>query len=226
MKKYIFLLLASCNILFQACDKDDNNEPPAEKFTPVGLIDKITITEIANSSPYISEVAFVSRVHVPAGAATAKPDNTTSDQRYMLRIPFNEKEMILLLPANPPQTVLCNITGDIPKGLEISDPEANTVSFVEIGCCSAGSDHIMGQLIYRKHTERIYYYVQYIYSDRFVKVTGSAKDWWGHPATYDLILEKGWNMVVEKKEYSGDQQILTVSNLLPEGMEWNYEMWL
>jgi hypothetical protein len=43
---------------------------------------------------------------------------------------------------------------------------------------------------------------------------------------YDLSLQKGWNMIIEKVDWIGDEQNKSVTNLMPEGMRWAQSMWI
>lgn len=221
MKKYLSAILVLFALAFQACENGDH-EP-----TKAGLVNKVTITGIGNDYglQHISEVALVARIHVPAGGGLPESPGWGQSQ-FMLRLPFDKNRMTLHLPENPPQALFCNITKDIPAGFTISDPTANTIAFVEIGGCSAGADRIQGHITYCKDVDNVYYTVDYIYCDRPVKITGSAKDWWARPTTYDLKLEKGWNMAVERTDWTGTQHIVTITNLLPQGMKWSYDIWI
>ncbi|MBD8387108.1 hypothetical protein [Dysgonomonas sp. BGC7] len=212
--------------LFFSCS-DDNNDESNEKFETVGFIQEINIKDIQGIHlPIDEEVVFVARVLVPVGISSSGTV-TNPDSRYMLRFPFNKDRMSFTLPQNPDQSLLRKIENDMPDGLTISNHEAKTISFVDIACCTSGSNNILGCLKYSKQIDGetlIRYELRYIYCDSSVKITGGSNDWWGHSATYDLKLEKGWNMVVEKREYKGTEQPLTVTNWLPNGMQWNYDM--
>lgn len=145
--------------------------------------------------------------------------------RIMLRASFSDGGTRLLLPGNPPQALMNSIADDIPEGFEISDLDANTVSFTEIACDMDG-DRVSAHLYLGRTVGETTYRLQYVYCDRPVTVTGSGADWWGHPTTYDLKLEKGWNMTVERSDWSADSKIQTVTNRMPDGMEWRYGMWI
>lgn len=212
------------SILFFSCS-DDNSDKPNEQFEEVGLIEEITMKDMQGTQLSIinSEVAFIARILDPSPNTL----NSETQRNYILRFPFNKDRMSFTLPQNPDQSLLRKIENDMPDGLIISNHEAKTISFVDIACCTSGSNNILGCLKYSKQIDGetlIRYELRYIYCDSSVKITGTANDWWGHPATYDLKLEKGWNMVVEKREYKGTEQPLTVTNLLPNGMQWNYDM--
>lgn len=228
MKKYLLTILPILAIVLSSCD--NNDEESTEKFNTVGLTNKITIQniqDIQGLSSSVSEIAFVARVSLPA---TVQAKNDNLDSRYMLRIPFNKESMTIELPENPPQSLLRDIEDDIPAGFEISNRKAKTISFVDIGCCSENSDKISGRLIYRKTKDidkehHATYELHFIYCDSSVKITGSGYDWWGYAAAYNLQLEKGWNMVIEKREYYLSMfELFTVSNWMPNEMQWHYDL--
>lgn len=215
MKKYFITLLILSAFALQACDKEDN-EPAVQT---VGLISEITIPPVEIRNLDISEVVFMARVNVPSILS----DYEASPERYMLRVPYNKDGFSFRLPENPPQVLFRNIKKDLPVGLDISDESANTISFVEIGCFTADSDRMWGKLIYHQQIKDKFYTLHYMYCDRPVKITGSGTDWWEKTAMYDLNLKKGWNMVVEKSENTdGGRSLITVNNLLPDGMDWIY----
>lgn len=219
MKKLLLLItLAVSAIAFQSCD-DDKNENNNEG-QEVGLISEIKITDVKEVNKNISKVVFVGRT-----TDFSKDQSERVDYNYfMLTFPYNEKGMTIQLPQNPPQSLLRNIQKDIPEGFNISDTSAKTIAFVAIGCCTENSDNILGGIVYYKTSDEASYRVEYIYCDRPVKITGTAKDWWGNKLTYNLQLEKGWNMTVQKTEWEYDK-IRTITNFLPTGMSWHYEGW-
>lgn len=224
MKKYLILVSSAIALSLQACVKYE--KPAGMTFRTVGLTDRIEITDVAGTHPAISEVAFVARYHMPPGV---RPHATTGpageDTRILLRMPFGENGTRLLLPENPPQALLNSIGEDFPAGFEISDRSANTVSFTEIACNMA-DNRVSATLSMGRTINGTAYKLEFIYCDRPVTITGSGQDWWDCPTTYDLKLEKGWNMVVEKSEWSVNSDTKTVTNQMPDGMEWQYGRWL
>ncbi|MCD8177362.1 MAG: hypothetical protein LUE98_08030 [Tannerellaceae bacterium] len=225
--KRIIVTLTLLSFLFQSCDKKNND--PEETFTTVGIIKEMNIKNIINEINIdIDNVVLAARVHVPAEGATTP--NTTNedgiDLRYMFRIPFDNNGMTIQFPENPPEVLLVNIEKDFPEGFTISNLTARTISFVEIGFCYAGSDRIAGKLDFRKDTDDIHYEVVYLYSDRLVSITGTAPDWWGQTTTYNINLEKGWNMIIQKTEYIDTKQYKTYPHQQPYGMAWYYNMWI
>lgn len=224
MKKQLILVLFAVILSFLACVK---YEKPAElTYQTVGLTEAIEISEIADDHPVISEVAFVARYHMPPGVrSSTAAELTGEDARIMQHASFSGSGTRLLLPENPPQSLMSNIADDIPQGFEISDPAANTVSFTEIACDMADG-RVSAHLYLGRTVGATTYRLQYVYCDRPVTVTGSGVDWWEQSTTYDLKLEKGWNRIVEKSDWSADSKIQTVTNLMPSGMEWRYSRWL
>ncbi|WP_419510456.1 hypothetical protein [Alistipes sp.] len=224
MKKHLILVSTAVALALQACVK---YEKPAEPtFQTVGLTDAIEIAGIAGDHPAISQVAFVARYHMPPGVKGSTAAELAQEHaRVMLRASFSDGGTRLLLPENPPQALMSSIAGDIPEGFEISDPAANTVSFTEIACDMDG-DRVSAHLYLGRTVGATTYRLQYVYCDRPVTVTGSGVDWWEQSTTYDLKLEKGWNRIVERSDWSADSKIQTVTNRMPDGMEWRYDMWL
>lgn len=221
MKQYLTVILSL--LVFVACDKSlDQLEI---EYETVGLTDKIEISEVEADYSEITEVAFVARFHGFGGPGSTL-DVDGKDTRVMLKVPFNSGNTMLILPENPPQELLCDITSDFPNGFEISDPGAKTIAFVEIACDISDDDKFSRFLYMTLNTGDIQYKLEYVYCDRAVNIVGTGKDWWNHPAVYDLSLEKGWNMVVEKREYVGDVQKCFVSNQMPVGMKWKQNMWI
>lgn len=222
-KKSVFLAAAIFLLTLSACEKKDDNTPEPD-FRTVGVTTEIAISDITGSYPPISEVAFVARFHMPSRVPPVS--GMDADSRVMLSGPFNSKITRFLLPVNPPQELLRSIADDIPKGFTISDPEAQTISFVEIACNMGSSGKVTSALSLRGTYADTSYTLQYIYCDRSTTVSGTGADWWGHSTTYDLHLEKGWNQVVEKSVWAGDQRFQTVTHQMPSGMRWMYVIWL
>lgn len=221
MKRYLlFVTAVVCVSIFHACGKDD--EPNKVVYRTVGLAQEIHISDITGSHPDISDVAFVARVHMPPGVHAAP----TGDVRVMLHLPFDRKETRLILPENPPQALLNNITKDIPEGFAISDTDANTISFVEIACNLDDTNTFSAFLYLGRTVGDTRYKVTYVYCDRPVTITGSGENWWGLPLVYDLSMQKGWNIVVEKTAYDAESQTTTVSNQMPNAIKWHYDRWI
>mgnify|MGYP001041613482 CR=1 FL=1 len=222
MKKYFTVILVLC--MFAACEK--SSLQPDLQFETVGLINEINISDVdLDFYPEIKEIALVARFHAfGSNGSTVDPDG--KDTRVMLKVPFNAKKTTLTLPENPPHEILRDIQSDFPEGFEISDPEAKTVAFVEIACNISEKNSFSNFLYMTMSSESVYYKLEYIYCDRDVSVTGTGKDWWGHHTVYDLTLRKGWNMVVERREYVGQEQNCTVTNQMPSGMKWKQDMWI
>ena len=225
MKKYLTFLLAL--FVFAACDESSDlpEDQPELQFETVGLIDEINISDVKSDYSKITEVALVARFH-GFGNSSSTLNIDGKDTRVMLKVPFNTKNTTLILPKNPPQELLGNIISDFPEGFEISSPDAKTVAFVEIACNISEQNRFSDILYMTLDSENIHYELTYIYCDRSVTVTGTGKDWWKNHTVYDLSLQKGWNMVIEKREYIGDKQSCYVTNLLPSGMKWKQESWI
>ena len=221
MMKYLTALLAM--FVFAACDKSSDlpEDQPELQFETVGLIDEINISNVEPDYSKITEVALVARFH-----GFGNSSSTGKDTRVMLKVPFNTKNTTLILPKNPPQELLGNIISDFPEGFEISNPDAKTVAFVEIACNISEQNRFSEFLYMTLDSENIHYELTYIYCDRSVTVTGTGKDWWENHTIYDLSLQKGWNMVIEKREYIGDKQSCSVTNLLPSSMKWEQDRWI
>lgn len=223
MKKYLFL--ASILLLLAACDNDADEI--TYTYETVGLTDEIEISNVEAVFSTISEVALVARYHGFGGTYTGTTVNADGgDTRVMLKVPFDSKTTRLILPENPPQELLGRVTTDFPAGFQISDPEASTIAFVEIACNLSAANRFSDFLQLYMDTGKQRYEVQYIYCDRPVTITGLGLDWWKKTTTYDLALQKGWNMIVEKTTYNGDSQTKTVTHLMPEGMKWIQDMWV
>lgn len=222
MKKYLLFAAAAVLVsLLPACEKNKDTDLV---YRTAGVVSEIHISGITGNHPEITDVELVARFHVPAGAATGGSTigPNGEDTRIMLRVPFNPKDTRLVLPENPPQQLLNNIAGDIPKGFRISDPDAKTISFVEIACNMGNTDRVTETLCLHRSVGDAEHDVTFIYCDRTVTITGSGEDWWGHPLTYDLSLQKGWNVVIEKSV----NRVGTISNQLPNGLKWSCVRWL
>lgn len=211
--------------LFHACTKDDRTTEPT--YHTVGLTQEIRISDIAGDHPEISDVALVARFHIPPGVRP-QPAATFEDKdsRILVRMPFDKHETRLVLPEHPPQGLLSNITNDIPEGFAISDTDANTLSFVEIACNMGESGQVSQTLYLGRSDDRTIHTVTYIYCDRPATVTGTGKDWWDAPLTYDLKLEKGWNVVVEKSVNGDLYSNKYISHQMPDQAGWRYGIWI
>ena len=217
MKKYLAII--SALFMLAACDK--SSDQPEPEFKTVGLIDEIKISDIEAVSSVITEVAFVARFHgFNNQGSTLNADG--KDTRVMLKVPFDAKCTTLVLPENPPQELLSNIALGFPEGFEISNPEAKTIAFVEIACNISAQNRFSDFLYMVSDSENVCYEQTYIYCDRSATITGTGEDWWGNRTVYNLNLQKGWNQVIEKKE----QQINSVTNLMPSGMKWKQGRWI
>ena len=217
MKKYLAII--SALFMLAACDK--SSDQPEPEFKTVGLIDEIKISDIEAVSSAITEVAFVARFHGFNNQGFTF-DADGKDTRVMLKVPFDAKCTTLVLPENPPQELLSNIALDFPEGFEISNPEAKTIAFVEIACNISAQNRFSDFLYMVSDSENVCYEQTYIYCDRSATITGTGEDWWGNRTVYNLNLQKGWNLVIEKKE----QQDNSVTNLMPSGMKWKQSMWI
>ncbi|WP_277135486.1 MULTISPECIES: hypothetical protein [Bacteroides] len=217
MKKYLAII--SALFMLAACDK--SSDQPEPEFKTVGLIDEIKISDIEAVSSAITEVAFVARFHGFNNQGFTF-DADGKDTRVMLKVPFDAKCTTLVLPENPPQELLSNIALDFPEGFEISNPEAKTIAFVEIACNISAQNRFSDFLYMVSDSENVCYEQTYIYCDRSATITGTGEDWWGNRTVYNLNLQKGWNLVIEKKE----QQNNSVTNLMPSGMKWKQSMWI
>lgn len=226
MNKYLVVGLFLLAVSFQACDKNEESPEIVKEFETVGLTTEIEISDVDNNYyDAISEVAFVARFH-GFGKIDSTIDPLGNDTRIMLKVPFNENGTKLVLPENPPRELLSDIRSDIPEGFVISDPDAKSISFVEIATDMPNSTHVYGVLYMGYETGNIRYELNYIYCDRSVTITGIGKDWWSHPMTYDLNLKKGWNRVVEKTVYEKGMQIRSTTHLMPVGMKWKRTIWI
>ena len=217
MKKYLAIISA----LFMLASCDKSSDQPEPEFKTVGLIDEIKISDIEAVSSAITEVAFVARFHGFNNQGFTF-DADGKDTRVMLKVPFDAKCTTLVLPENPPQELLSNIALDFPEGFEISNPEAKTIAFVEIACNISAQNRFSDFLYMVSDSENVCYEQTYIYCDRSATITGTGEDWWGNRTVYNLNLQKGWNLVIEKKE----QQNNSVTNLMPSGMKWKQSMWI
>ena len=217
MKKYLAII--SALFMLAACDK--SSDQPEPEFKTVGLIDEIKISDIEAVSSAITEVTFVARFHGFNNQGFTF-DADGKDTRVMLKVPFDAKCTTLVLPENPPQELLSNIALDFPEGFEISNPEAKTIAFVEIACNISAQNRFSDFLYMVSDSENVCYEQTYIYCDRSATITGTGEDWWGNRTVYNLNLQKGWNLVIEKKE----QQNNSVTNLMPSGMKWKQSMWI
>lgn len=226
MRKYLIAGLSLLAVLFQACDKNDDSTEIVLEYETVGLTTEIEISDVDNEHyEAISEVAFVARFH-GFGNDVSTLDPQGNDTRIMLKVPFDEHGTKLVLPENPPQELLRNIASDIPVGFVISDTDAKSISFVEIATDMPDSTRVY-EILYKGYDEEhIRFDLKHIYCDRPVTITGVGKDWWNHPMTYDLNLQKGWNMVVEKTVYEKDEQIRSTTHSMPVGMKWKRSRWI
>lgn len=226
MKKQLLFVAAIVSALsFPACKKDDGTVGAV--YHTVGLTREIRISDIADTHPDISDVAFVARFHMPPGVrSSAATEFSDKDPRILLHVPFGGHETRLVLPENPPEALLSNITEDIPAGFAISDTDANTLSFVEIACNMGDSETVRETLCLRSTVGDTSHTVTYIWCDRTATVTGTGTDWWDAPLAYDLKLEKGWNVVVEKSVYDVPYDHKTITNQLPDNVRWRYDRWI
>lgn len=213
--------VTSALFILSACDKHSNEA--GIKYETAGLVSEINISNVTIEWSDIKDIAFVARFHGFGSGSTLNADG--EDTRVMLKVPFNADGTTLTLPANPPKELLRDIASDFPEGFTISDPEAKTIANVEIACNMSGNRFY--QFIY-KHMEfeGVHYKLSYIYCDRSATVTGTGQDWWGHAAYYNLSLKKGWNTIIEKREYKEDGQSSTVTHMMPSGMKWEQNMWI
>lgn len=226
MKKYLIVGLSLLAVLFQACDKNEDSSEIVLEYETVGLTTEIEISAVENEHyEAISEVAFVARFHA-FGKNGSTLDPQGNDTRIMLKVPFDENGTKLVLPENPPQELLRDIASDIPAGFMISDTDAKSISFVEIAIDMPDSTRVY-EILYKGYAEEhIRFDLKYIYCDRAVTIMGKAKDWWDHPMTYDLKLQKGWNTVVEKTMYEKEEQIRSTTHSMPVGMKWKRSRWI
>lgn len=219
MKNYLIAIV----MLFAlaACEKEEQTGSRT-----VGKITEINISEVDSYYwPYydITELALVARIHAHQDAYKPFPNPGEDDFRVMLRVPFDERGTRLVLPE-PPQELLTDITRDFPNAPAISDPQAQTVYYVEIACNVSQISNYSDILVQYQSGQDVSYSIEYIYSDRSVSITGQGANAWGNPTTYDLHLQKGWNMAVEKRDHNSHMRFLTHS--MPAGIRWSRSSWI
>lgn len=229
MKKYLIAL--SALFLFTACDelfpdREKTGPEEFEGFVTVGLTDKIEISDVEMIyAVEITDVALVARFHGHQGYGTTE-NSDGEDTRVMVRgITFDRESMTIELPENPPQELLRDIATDFPAGFEFSDPEAQTISNVQVACDFSDLHGSYYKFLHQyMAADFVSYELKYIYCDREVTVTGQGADWWSNPTTYDLHFEKGWNMYVEKEDWTGFLKYKTINHRMPAGIPWKLNM--
>ncbi|MCD7970965.1 MAG: hypothetical protein LUF87_11505 [Alistipes sp.] len=205
MKKFYYLLPAIALVL-AACSDDDDKNDGREGF-------KLTLSasEIANapSAGEIDAVKLVTEKNAVLQTATWNDGFT---------IEFNEAVGTSHLMKVTDVFYLDYFEEDEREKIKVSDESANVCPAYIFGY--EGNTE-KGEFYYTKELGGVQYYVQYIFADRAVNITGTASDRDDWTCEYTVRLEYGWNRVMYYADNAAEKEVYT--STIATGFHWVYE---
>ena len=208
MKKLfsVIAITALALVLAASCGKKEDPKPKDVKFT---------ITSIEN----LPATATKMRAHWST-------NTTVYFSGYIQQANISDGGFSMTLPAtveNAPNSAYYSIPAllDMPvnNSLNVSDSKAKgfILCFVSINNSGTPLGLLKDRYINDVHTRS---YVEYIYVDRNVNVSGTSIDVDDWTATFNLKLKKGWNKVYF--QYNGATETVTYSSTIPSWMGNNW----
>lgn len=172
--KRLFLTLIAVIFAFTAWNCHDNNNKTSRNLT-------VSTTTISGAPASLATVVAVA--NNPTSDIIIQSGALTAGGGFSITLPgtLDQSFLRLFYPTS----------GDIPAGVEISDPDARYVP-VFFRCNDSGGEQI-GWLTNEKTTLTTVTEVLYWYFDRDITIRGTYTDL--QEITLDLTLRKGWNKI-------------------------------
>ena len=210
----LFLALGLTTVVFNSCDKDDDND---------GNASKITATNVINGSTNIKTVKAL--IYWESGENDYGKDAIT-------QAPYLNNGFTLELPATLGAKYLETLDADDLEGITVSDRNFKSGFLDDLRGYNENDEEI-GDFYLEEENEDSEHDAVWLYVDRDVTIKGETKyidEEYDEEyiEKYDLTLKKGWNIVygsdTESYENGRDVYSYTMSSKKPSGVNytWNF----
>jgi len=193
-----FLALGLTTVVFNSCDKDDDNDGD----TNGGNALKITATNVINGSTNIKTVK--AKIYWESG-------ENDYDEDAIAQAPYLNNGFTLELPTTLEAKYL--ETMDL-EGIAVSDKNFKSYFLYDLRGYNEDDDEI-GYFYLEEENGDNFYYTSWIYSDRDVTMEGENDG-----EKYNVTLKKGWNVVYDS--YTDDGYSLTSQKPSDVNYTWNF----
>jgi len=194
----LFLALGLTTVVFNSCDKDDDNDGD----TNGGNALKITATNVINGSTNIKTVK--AKIYWESG-------ENDYDEDAIAQAPYLNNGFTLELPTTLEAKYL--ETMDL-EGIAVSDKNFKSYFLYDLRGYNEDDDEI-GYFYLEEENGDNFYYTSWIYSDRDVTMEGENDG-----EKYNVTLKKGWNVVYDS--YTDDGFSLTSQKPSGVNYTWNF----
>lgn len=206
-----FLALGLTTVVFNSCDKDDDNDGD----TNGGNALKITATNVINGSTNIKTVKAL--IYLESG-------ENDYDEDAIAQAPYENNGFTLELPTTLGAKYLETIDAYDLEGIAVSDKNFKSYFFDDLSGYNEDDDEI-GYFYLTEENGDNDYYTSWFYSDRDVTIKGEYKEIdeeydEEYINNYDLTLKKGWNVVYDS--YTDDGFSLTSQKPSGVNYTWNF----
>ena len=210
----LFLALGLTTVVFNSCDKDDDND---------GNASKITATNVINGSTNIKTVKAL--IYWESGENDYGKDAIT-------QAPYLNNGFTLELPATLGAKYLETLDADDLEGITVSDRNFKSGFLDDLRGYNENDEEI-GDFYLEEENEDSEHDAVWLYVDRDVTIKGETKyidEEYDEEyiEKYDLTLKKGWNIVygsdTESYENGRDVFLNTITSNKPSGVTytWNF----
>ena len=196
----LFLALGLTTVVFNSCDKDDDNDGD----TNGGNALKITATNVINGSTNIKTVKAI--IYWESG-------ENDYDEDAIAQAPYENNGFTLELPTTLGAKYLEIDAYDL-EGIVVSDKNFKSYYLDDLRAYNEDDDEI-GYFYLEEENGDNFYYTSWFYSDRDVTMEGEHNG-----RKYNVTLKKGWNVVYDS--YTDDGFSLTSQKPSGVNYTWNY----
>lgn len=197
----LFLALGLTTVVFNSCDKDDDNDGD----TNGGNASKITATNVINGSTNIKTVKAL--IYWESG-------ENDYDKDAITQAPYLNNGFTLELPTTLGAKYLETIDADDLEGIAVSDKNFKSCFLDDLRGYNEDDDEI-GYFYLEEENGDNDYYTSWIYSDRDVTIKGEDDG-----EKYNVTLKKGWNVVYDS--YTDDSYSFTSQKPSGVNYTWNF----
>ena len=196
----LFLALGLTTVVFNSCDKDDDNDGD----TNGGNALKITATNVINGPTNIKTVKAI--IYWESG-------ENDYDEDAIAQAPYENNGFTLELPTTLGAKYLEIDAYDL-EGIVVSDKNFKSYYLDDLRAYNEDDDEI-GYFYLEEENGDNFYYTSWFYSDRDVTMEGEHNG-----RKYNVTLKKGWNVVYDS--YTDDGFSLTSQKPSGVNYTWNY----
>lgn len=213
----LFLALGLTTVVFNSCDKDDDNDGD----TNGGNASKITATNVINGSTNIKTVKAL--IYWESGDEDYGSDT-------IAQAPYLNNGFILELPTTLGAKYLETIDAYDLDGVAVSDTNFKSCYLDDIRGYNGDDDEI-GYFYLGEEYDDSEHHISWMYVDRDVTIKGEHKRIFYYEEeneNFDLTLKKGWNLVYDSftKSYENGRDVFlnTITSNKPSGVNytWNF----